>query len=62
MNDSAVAGKINMLANKIPVLHRGWNKLLYQWSGGNILERESEIEASLILALLKFKIKHFKLM
>jgi hypothetical protein len=30
MNDSAVAGKINMLANKILALHRGWNKLLYQ--------------------------------
>lgn len=46
MNDSAVAGKINMLANKILALHRGWNKLLYQWSGGNMLEKESEIEAS----------------
>lgn len=51
-----------MLANKIPALHRGWNKLLYQQSGGNMWERESEIEASLILGLLKFKIKHFKLM
>lgn len=61
MNDSAVAGKINMLANKILALHRGWNKLLYQWNGGNMLEKESEIETSLILGLLKFKIKHFKL-
>lgn len=55
MNDSAVAGKINMLANEIQALHRGWNKLLYQYSGGNMLEKESEIEASLIQGLLKKK-------
>lgn len=53
MNDSAVAGKINMLANETQALHRGWNKLLYQYSGGNMLEKESEIEASLIQGLLK---------
>lgn len=39
MNDSAVAGKINMLANEIQALHRGWNKLLYQYSEGNKLEK-----------------------
>lgn len=61
MNDSAVAGKINMLANKIPALHRGWNKLLYQQSGGNMLKKESEIEASLTQGLWKFKTRHFKL-
>lgn len=53
MNDSAVAGKINMLANEIQALHRGWNKLLYQYSEGNMLEKENEIEASLIQGLLK---------
>lgn len=53
MNDSAVAGKINMLANEIQALHRGWNKLLYQYSGGNMLEKESGIEASLTQGLLK---------
>lgn len=57
MNDSAVAGKINMLANEIQGLHRGWNKLLYQYSGGNMLEKESEIKAGLIQGLLK---KHTK--
>lgn len=50
-----------MLANKILALHRGWNKLLYQQSGGNMLEKESEIEASLIQGLWKFKMRHFKL-
>lgn len=55
MNDSAVAGKINMLANEIQALHRGWNKLLYQYSGGNMLQKESDIEASLIQDLLKKK-------
>lgn len=50
-----------MLANKILALHRGWNKLLYQQSGGNMLEKESEIEAGLIQGLWKFKMKRFKL-
>lgn len=55
MNDNAVAGKINMLANEIQALHRGWNKLLYQYTGGNMLEKESEIEASFTQGLLKEK-------
>lgn len=37
-----------MLANEIQALHRGWNKLLQQYSGGNMLEKESEIEARFV--------------